>query len=163
MIAFPRGGRRNKLDQWSPWAELPVVNVSEGSAQAKMTLLKEKEELISLDVLMHYFDCTCAGEPLLQEVRAWQMLIKQTLSEDKLSQNRADRLDWKCCFPRGSTCGNVRALLFSKVLLGFKMQLQSGVSCYPAVSHKCNLNSCFLMECVLLIAQKSVIFFFFPL
>lgn len=50
---------------------------------------------------------------------------------------------------------------FSKVLLGFKMQLQSGVSCYPAVSHKCNLNSGFLMECVLLITQKSVIFFSF--
>lgn len=54
---------------------------------------------------------------------------------------------------------------FSKVLLGFKMQLQSGVPRYPAdaASHKCNLNSCFLMECVLLIAQRSVIFFFFPL
>lgn len=141
-----------------------------------MTLPKKKEALICLDVLMHYSDCTCAGGPLLQEVRAWQILIKQPLSEDKLLQNRADRQHWKCCFPWGSICGNVRALLasdaaqdwweepskFSKVLLGFKIQLQPGVPCYPAdaMSHKCNLNSCFLMECILLIAQKSVLFFF---
>lgn len=78
-----------------------------------MTLLKKKEELICLDVLMDYFDCTCAGGPLLQEVRARQILIKQPLSEDNLLQNRADRLDQKCCFPRGNICGNVRALLAS--------------------------------------------------
>lgn len=52
---------------------------------------------------------------------------------------------------------------FSKLLLGFKIQLQSGVPCCPAdaVSYECNMNSCFFMECILLIAQKSVGFFFF--
>lgn len=173
MIAFPKGRRKNKLDQWSLWAELPVVSISEGSTQANMTPPKEKEELICLDVRMYYFYCTSAVDPCCRRSELWQMLVKQALSEDKLLQNKGDKQDWKCCFPPGSICESVRVLLAAAAALAeglarralqvFKgivrpqnavvILASTGVPRYlaDAMSYKCNPNPCFLMECMLLI------------
>lgn len=144
-----------------------------------MTLLKEKEELICRDVLFIILIVPVLVGPCCRRSgldKCWLnspfLRISCCGTEQRGRTESVVFLElvyvemsepcWPLMLPQKRD-SQQEPSKFSMVLLGLKIELQSRVPYYPAdvVSHKCNLNSCFLIECTLLIAQKSVLFFSF--